>query len=40
LVDNDLSTIPEDDIIAVLPNPTELDDKEYEFSASVDVKEL
>lgn len=40
LVPNDLSTIHDSDIIAVPPNPTELDEMEYEFPATVDVKEL
>lgn len=40
LVEKDLSTIFEADIIAVLPNPTKLDEKEYEFPATVDVNEL
>ncbi|KAJ8967134.1 hypothetical protein NQ314_003068 [Rhamnusium bicolor] len=39
-VESDLSTVPNSDIIVILPTPTELDDKEYEFSAKVDVKEL
>ena len=39
LVESDLSTVPNFDI-AVLPTPAELDEKEYEFSAKVGVKEL
>ncbi|KAJ8930609.1 hypothetical protein NQ314_016579 [Rhamnusium bicolor] len=40
VLESDLSTVPNSNIIAILPTPTELDEKEYEFSAKVDVKEL
>lgn len=42
LVENDVSTVTVSDIMAILPNPVQVegDSEEYEFSPKVDVKKL